>query len=950
MVVLPVHVNVTGSGEGTVTRLAASLQATGNAAREASAKGLAVMSRGLIKTASAAGQASKPLLTTAANMRKLSQDANRISPQRLQAYTNQLEALIPSVNTLIRSHGMLRDAHGRFTGQVKGGVPGLLAYKDVLANTVTSLRAQAKSLPVVAKQQKAVKTSVASTTESWRLQRAEMMKMRYEMLPFTSAIQGVMLGLSAVNLNIRGVLFSLVFLGRAMRKIALGVAALVIVFGTLIKALTGTIKAMFTFGQESDKIINRFRAITRSAADSSKAWLLAQYAAVKYGRELGDVADAMELLTQKGVGNKKVLEDIGKIAVVTGKKMTEAAQMYFEWMDKDLDGIVRRYRDAYKDTAIAGSESLNRIRESLRGVLRIMVTPIWERFFGPILLRVANFVANLVKLVAGLWKTKWAQDHLNKSIAIFNSALQRYGPELRSITDFIKTVVIFTFKAFLSVVRGLALGFRFLMAVTKGVIAVFTWLGRLLKPIADMLRQLFPKELLLRFIVIWAKFKEALAKAWANIVKWWNESFKPAVEEFFSEHPIGIFLSATWALAGAWLKDAFEKIRNFIHNYLVPYLEENPLAIIGFAALALTFAKVAAPALWGAIGAAFAGIKWIAVAGVATLHAIGLVLGAFFLLDLFFGIKGGKLEKEWEVFKEQEIYRPLKKYPIPFSAVIILTGFTLKRLGKALLVLITSVKAAIVAALATALSIGLVSVAILAFLAGATVAEKEALRAVLKEAWAAALTGAWDDAWALLSGHVRASLEAQWEEFKSWWEDWADKLRLAFDAPNIQTLFSTIGWEVGQIIGEAIKRAIGGAIEAAVPGWIRDLVEGRAPTSITEAIRRGQEIGAAIAREIVEGSGIGTRGGVSELPVIPKQHGGSGVVNRPTLFLAGEAGAEAYSFTPLGGGQAGAGITVQVTISGNYIIGDDGASDLADIVAGELMNRLRSKYAIAGIR
>lgn len=47
---------------------------------------------------------------------------------------------------------------------------------------------------------------------------------------------------------------------------------------------------------------------------------------------------------------------------------------------------------------------------------------------------------------------------------------------------------------------------------------------------------------------------------------------------------------------------------------------------------------------------------------------------------------------------------------------------------------------------------------------------------------------------------------------------------------------------------------------------------------------------------------VGIAAALAALKVIPMAEGGSGIVNEPTLFLAGEAGREAFNFTPLGGG------------------------------------------------
>ena len=59
--------------------------------------------------------------------------------------------------------------------------------------------------------------------------------------------------------------------------------------------------------------------------------------------------------------------------------------------------------------------------------------------------------------------------------------------------------------------------------------------------------------------------------------------------------------------------------------------------------------------------------------------------------------------------------------------------------------------------------------------------------------------------------------------------------------------------------------------------------------------------------------GIDVKGMIARQGAAQMQFGGEGIVSRPTLFLAGEAGPEAFSFRPMakGGGGIGGGITIQ---------------------------------------
>jgi hypothetical protein len=64
--------------------------------------------------------------------------------------------------------------------------------------------------------------------------------------------------------------------------------------------------------------------------------------------------------------------------------------------------------------------------------------------------------------------------------------------------------------------------------------------------------------------------------------------------------------------------------------------------------------------------------------------------------------------------------------------------------------------------------------------------------------------------------------------------------------------------------------------------------------------------------------------------------GGSGVVSRPTLFLAGEAGPEHYNFTPVGRGGGGGGNTLHVNVNGAVIREEQDIKDLALAIAREV--------------
>jgi hypothetical protein len=81
---------------------------------------------------------------------------------------------------------------------------------------------------------------------------------------------------------------------------------------------------------------------------------------------------------------------------------------------------------------------------------------------------------------------------------------------------------------------------------------------------------------------------------------------------------------------------------------------------------------------------------------------------------------------------------------------------------------------------------------------------------------------------------------------------------------------------------------------------------------------------------------IGTTGGA-----IPMATGGDFMVNRPTLFLAGEAGPERATFTPKGQGRGGGGGGIQVLVDARGATKDD-----ADAIAEKIMRKLRQQQRL----
>ncbi len=121
------------------------------------------------------------------------------------------------------------------------------------------------------------------------------------------------------------------------------------------------------------------------------------------------------------------------------------------------------------------------------------------------------------------------------------------------------------------------------------------------------------------------------------------------------------------------------------------------------------------------------------------------------------------------------------------------------------------------------------------------------------------------------------------------------------------------------VLGEAGLPGLGG-IPIAV-GSMVDQIIAVIRSKLTEFFNIGFAMGRSLAQGIILGMQSGLANIAGALPVVGAQHGFSGVVTRPTLFLAGEAGPESVNITP---GGASGGIHIEnLNVSGTGNAGAD---------------------------
>lgn len=135
------------------------------------------------------------------------------------------------------------------------------------------------------------------------------------------------------------------------------------------------------------------------------------------------------------------------------------------------------------------------------------------------------------------------------------------------------------------------------------------------------------------------------------------------------------------------------------------------------------------------------------------------------------------------------------------------------------------------------------------------------------------------------------------------------KARDAFKAFGQAMLKAIVDYMVQQAIAFAVSKIMQGVITATTSAMAATLAAAWAPAAAMASLAT---LGGNAAPAI-EGMALTTA--AAYVLAAPKgmAQGGEGIVTRPTLFLAGEAGSERYSFAPIGRGGAGRDINIYLT-------------------------------------
>jgi len=327
---------------------------------------------------------------------------------------------------------------------------------------------------------------------------------------FTSAAQGLMLAMSILEGNLRGVLFTMIFLYRSVPKVTFTVAA-----------LTVTILGLARAGAMVEDLLFRFKQLTGSIKEATRAYILAHTWAIRLGRTSEEVAATFQLLYREGLLSVEALKAIATMAAATGKTMEEAASLYIRAIGRERENlkaledvgirvnstlidlsnrravaeavnqaIFARWPRAMQEYARTGRGAWMRIKAAIEAAFKILALPVWRIVFRPALLAVARFAESVYKLVRALAASERAARFWADIKARLVRISVEYREELEALAHFLKMILIGAIYA-LAVALRLAIWLfeRFLLLV-RLLRRALGWLGRILKPLVEWFRRL----------------------------------------------------------------------------------------------------------------------------------------------------------------------------------------------------------------------------------------------------------------------------------------------------------------------------------------------------------------------------------------------------------------------------------------------------------------------------
>lgn len=321
------------------------------------------------------------------------------------------------------------------------------------------------------------------------------------LLDLSSAAQGVMLGMSAVQGNIMGVAFSLIFLSYGIVKIVALFAALTAAVMALKKALLDLPLAAAKVAREFEATGQQMASFLRSAEASMKIMAQANALAARFGMEVDDLRKGLFELTKVQQNNDAVVAAFLNAAAATGRSFGEIAAQYSEILRasadqrsrlvqqfaKDMDITVRDYAntaeliDAINKRFTGSADAYAQTTKGMIGRIRgywnefmTLVGSVANEIIKPLLELFMSFVQGLVRGFSAALDRGKETGELTKRITDLREAAKQLAPYLERIGYFLGRALYY----------ALILG----MQALKKFIDTLRWAIQLIKDFVDTLR------------------------------------------------------------------------------------------------------------------------------------------------------------------------------------------------------------------------------------------------------------------------------------------------------------------------------------------------------------------------------------------------------------------------------------------------------------------------------
>lgn len=385
----------------------------------------------------------------------------------------------------------------------------------------------------VRRSQRSTDSFSRSTTYTVRRSYAAARAMDY----FSSAMQGIALGVAVADRSLIGVMMNLYFMRFAILKVYVPMAALSLTFSTLAKAASLLKEKIFDLGSQAQDIILHFGALANSQAQGAAMWAISAHWAVRYGRTLDETRKSMVALWQQGLLNEDMFRATLTLAAAWNKSLEEAAQIISEAVGKEeghleslvqygviVDSVTNSTERSARATAVASaimsrfgdiaeervqtlSGAMTRLRSAINFLWEVLAEPL-AAALAPLINSIGNFVATLASFIGAMWRSASVQAYWNETLHRARALTERFAPEIQMLGAIVGQIVAAGFWILMRAIRGcVSLAERFLMAVRQ-LVGSFSALLRPLKPTADSFRILGQAWKELSFTELLKKAKE----------------------------------------------------------------------------------------------------------------------------------------------------------------------------------------------------------------------------------------------------------------------------------------------------------------------------------------------------------------------------------------------------------------------------------------------------------